>query len=169
MTRELAADRINADETIVEPDERAIDAAAAASRFVNSLRGFGRLAAQRDSLFDFPKPACDACPTGLTATTRLPDIDARAGCGLFVIRWRVSHYTNGMKTAISLPDAVFLAAERQARRARKSRSQLCRSLGTRAHRMVEVTQGEVWWAELPMPWVRRPDSVGRSSSFRATH
>ena len=29
-----------------------------------------------------------------------------------------------MKTAISLPDAVFLAAERQARRARKSRSQL---------------------------------------------
>lgn len=29
-----------------------------------------------------------------------------------------------MKTAISLPDAVFLAAERQAKRARKSRSQL---------------------------------------------
>ena len=33
-------------------------------------------------------------------------------------------YTNGMKTAISLPDAVFHAAERQAKRARKSRSQL---------------------------------------------
>jgi len=29
-----------------------------------------------------------------------------------------------MKTAISLPDAVFHAAERQARRTRKSRSQL---------------------------------------------
>ena len=29
-----------------------------------------------------------------------------------------------MKTAISLPDAVFLAAERQAKRSRKSRSQL---------------------------------------------
>ena len=29
-----------------------------------------------------------------------------------------------MKTAVSLPDAVFLAAERQARRAQKSRSQL---------------------------------------------
>lgn len=30
----------------------------------------------------------------------------------------------GMKTAISLPDALFAAAERQARRSRKSRSQL---------------------------------------------
>jgi metal-responsive CopG/Arc/MetJ family transcriptional regulator len=29
-----------------------------------------------------------------------------------------------MKTAISLPDAVFLAAERQAKRTRKTRSQL---------------------------------------------
>ena len=33
-------------------------------------------------------------------------------------------YTIGMKTAISLPDAVFHAAERQAKRAQKSRSQL---------------------------------------------
>ena len=33
-------------------------------------------------------------------------------------------YTTGMKTAISLPDAVFLAAERQAKRAQKTRSQL---------------------------------------------
>ncbi len=33
-------------------------------------------------------------------------------------------YTPGMKTAISLPDDVFRAAERLARRARKSRSQL---------------------------------------------
>jgi hypothetical protein len=33
-------------------------------------------------------------------------------------------YTKGMKTAISLPDAVFRAAERHAKRSRKSRSQL---------------------------------------------
>ena len=33
-------------------------------------------------------------------------------------------YTIGMKTAISLPDAVFRAAERQAKRSQKSRSQL---------------------------------------------
>jgi metal-responsive CopG/Arc/MetJ family transcriptional regulator len=33
-------------------------------------------------------------------------------------------YTDGMKTAVSLPDDVFREAERQARRARKSRSQL---------------------------------------------
>ena len=36
----------------------------------------------------------------------------------------LSGYTNGMKTAVSLPDLVFLAAERQAKRVRKSRSQL---------------------------------------------
>ncbi len=36
----------------------------------------------------------------------------------------LSGYTTGMKTAISLPDVVFHAAERQAKRARKSRSQL---------------------------------------------
>ena len=33
-------------------------------------------------------------------------------------------YTTGMKTAVSLPDDVFEAAERQARRSQKSRSQL---------------------------------------------
>jgi hypothetical protein len=33
-------------------------------------------------------------------------------------------YTVGMKTAVSLPDDLFRAAERQAKRARKSRSQL---------------------------------------------
>ncbi len=33
-------------------------------------------------------------------------------------------YTAGMKTAVSLPDEVFQAAERLARRARKSRSRL---------------------------------------------
>jgi antitoxin MazE6 len=33
-------------------------------------------------------------------------------------------YTLGMKTAVSLPDDVFRAAERHARRARKSRSKL---------------------------------------------
>ncbi len=33
-------------------------------------------------------------------------------------------YTTGMKTAISLPDELFRAAERHAKRLRKSRSQL---------------------------------------------
>jgi len=33
-------------------------------------------------------------------------------------------YTNGMKTAVSLPDALFREVERQVRRTRKSRSQL---------------------------------------------
>ena len=33
-------------------------------------------------------------------------------------------YTTGMKTAVSVPDEVFRAAERHARRAKKSRSQL---------------------------------------------
>jgi len=36
----------------------------------------------------------------------------------------VCSYTIGMKTAISVPDEVFHAAERHAKRARKSRSQL---------------------------------------------
>ncbi len=33
-------------------------------------------------------------------------------------------YTDGMKTAVSLPDDLFRAAERHAKRAQKSRSQL---------------------------------------------
>jgi metal-responsive CopG/Arc/MetJ family transcriptional regulator len=33
-------------------------------------------------------------------------------------------YTSSMKTAVSLPEQVFRAAERHAKRARKSRSQL---------------------------------------------
>ena len=33
-------------------------------------------------------------------------------------------YTSGMKTAVSLPDSLFRAAERQAKRTKKSRSQL---------------------------------------------
>jgi hypothetical protein len=36
----------------------------------------------------------------------------------------VHRYTFGMKTAVSLPDQVFQAAERHAKRAHKSRSQL---------------------------------------------
>ena len=36
-----------------------------------------------------------------------------------------SNYAIGMKTAVSLPDVVFRAAERHARRTKKSRSQLC--------------------------------------------
>jgi metal-responsive CopG/Arc/MetJ family transcriptional regulator len=37
---------------------------------------------------------------------------------------RMDGYTIGMKTAVSVPDEVFRAAERHARRAHKSRSQL---------------------------------------------
>lgn len=37
---------------------------------------------------------------------------------------RGAGYTSGMKTAVSVPDAIFRAAERHARRAKKSRSQL---------------------------------------------
>ena len=33
-------------------------------------------------------------------------------------------YTNGMKTAVSVPDEVFKSAERLARQSKKSRSQL---------------------------------------------
>jgi metal-responsive CopG/Arc/MetJ family transcriptional regulator len=36
----------------------------------------------------------------------------------------VDGYTNGMKTAISLPDHVYREAERHAKRTKKSRSQL---------------------------------------------
>lgn len=39
-------------------------------------------------------------------------------------RSRAAGYTIGMKTAVSLPDRVFRAAERHAQRAKKSRSQL---------------------------------------------
>ena len=41
-------------------------------------------------------------------------LDATTPCG----------YTLGMKTAISIPDSVFQAAEKHAKRMRKSRSQL---------------------------------------------
>ena len=49
-----------------------------------------------------------AADPGHTAVTRLSDLG----------------YTSGMKTAISLPDELFRAAERQAKRTRKTRSQL---------------------------------------------
>lgn len=52
-------------------------------------------------------------------------------------------YTRSMKTAISLPDAVFHAAERQAKRAQKSRSQLyAEALAEYLHRHApdEVTE-----------------------------
>ena len=41
-----------------------------------------------------------------------------------IVKRRHRGHTFGMKTAISLPDDLFLAAERQAKRTRKSRSQL---------------------------------------------
>ena len=45
-------------------------------------------------------------------------------CYRRVCRGEGRGYTRGMKTAVSLPNDVFRAAERHARRARKSRSQL---------------------------------------------
>jgi len=44
----------------------------------------------------------------------LPILDDGAGCG----------YTNGMKTAVSIPEDIFERAERLARRTKKSRSRL---------------------------------------------
>ena len=41
-----------------------------------------------------------------------------------LVAGRYSGYTKGMKTAVSLPDPVFRAAEQLAKRAHKSRSQL---------------------------------------------
>ena len=45
-------------------------------------------------------------------------------CPIDIETGRTGGYTSGMKTAVSLPDEVFRAAERQARRLKKSRSQL---------------------------------------------
>ena len=41
-----------------------------------------------------------------------------------MLSWFRAGYTAGMKTAISVPDAVYAEAERLARRLKKSRSQL---------------------------------------------
>lgn len=52
-------------------------------------------------------------------------------------------YTNGVKTAVSLPDDLFKGAERLARRTRKSRSQLYRDALTEylaRHAAEEVTE-----------------------------
>lgn len=43
---------------------------------------------------------------------------------LLLAALRRAGYTIGMKTAISLPDSIFRAAEKHAQRAKKSRSQL---------------------------------------------
>ena len=55
------------------------------------------------------------------ATGELSDVEEPRATSCIT---RPTGYTTGMKTAISLPDVVFHAAERQAKRARKSRSQL---------------------------------------------
>ena len=58
---------------------------------------------------------------------RVPLIDAVARSGKrrpCLDRRRYQGYTFGMKTAISVPDPVFLKAEQYARRAKKSRSQV---------------------------------------------
>lgn len=71
-------------------------------------------------------------PLALLAVGRLPaalsgSCDRRFVPGRCCRRFHRANdlgYTLGMKTAVSLPDDVFRAAERHARRARKSRSQL---------------------------------------------
>jgi metal-responsive CopG/Arc/MetJ family transcriptional regulator len=55
----------------------------------------------------------------ITWTARVETLETPALEG-----WQRPSYTIGMKTAVSVPDDVFRAAERQARRTRKSRSQL---------------------------------------------
>jgi predicted transcriptional regulator len=47
---------------------------------------------------------------------RSPGVELCVACG----------YTQGMKTAISLPDAIFVKAEKLAKRLKKSRSELYR-------------------------------------------
>lgn len=54
----------------------------------------------------------------------LPVASRNRRCLGFLEKRLYDGYTFGMKTAISLPDDVFLAAERQAKWMRKSRSQL---------------------------------------------
>ena len=49
-------------------------------------------------------------------TLEILNLDSTDGAG----------YTKGMKTAVSLPEKIFREAERQARRLKKSRSQLYR-------------------------------------------
>jgi len=79
----------------------------------------------QDDAPPFRAPRADhAGPRGVNRDVRRP---ARAGPG----SWPLpapgpDGYTSGMKTAISLPDAVFRDAERLARRLKKSRSELYR-------------------------------------------
>ena len=56
--------------------------------------------------------------------TRHPKGRLRYGHVSRFVEGGVCGCTKGMKTAVSLPDEVFQAAERHARRVRKSRSQL---------------------------------------------
>ena len=90
-------------------------------------------------------------------------------------------YTPGMKTAVSLPDQVFQAAERHAKRAHKSRSQLyAEALAeylTR-HSPDEVTEAmnrvleDLGGDSAPMPSLRARDAgswsglIGRNRSGR---
>jgi len=79
-----------------------------------------------------------------------------------------------MKTAVSIPDEVFESAERLARRTKKSRSQVfsdaLREYVAR-HAPDEVTaQGEVWWADLPVPQgsdprFRRPVAIAQGDAL----
>ena len=76
--------------------------------------------------------------------------------------------TSGMKTAVSLPDAVFRAAEQLAKRARKSRSQLyadALSEYLRRHAPDEVTTAMNLVVERLGP--SRPDEFRRRAARRA--
>lgn len=59
-----------------------------------------------------------------TQSSPTPDHAACQGYPTTLPPHSLAGYTNGMKTAVSLPNQVFRAAERHAKRARKSRSQL---------------------------------------------
>jgi len=54
----------------------------------------------------------------------MPRDETRLRSNPRVVQRRRAGYAIGMKTAISLPDDLFHAAERQAKRMKKSRSQL---------------------------------------------
>ena len=105
-----------------------------------------------------------------------------------VARTAFRGYTNGMKTAISIPDPVFTATERLAHKMNKSRSEVyslalaeyvarhapehvteamdkvCAEVGEEGRQIcdlggttsfgaqrVVISQGDVWWADLPEP------------------
>ena len=79
-------------------------------------------------------------------------------------RGNVPGYTFGMKTAVSLPDAVFRDAERLARRLKKSRSQLYREAVTEylaRHAPEAITEA---MDQLAAEVDTRPDKFGSAAA-----